>query len=156
MVEMEGLVFDRTGLERRPTLTAEQAPRDRLQVAFVGIFEDDDATRPCNPRELGQHRLRVAEVVEDSNAYGCVEMAVGVGQVAGIAQDDLEPRLSAEGFPGRGHVNLGRIEKHDFVVTGVFVGQSAETCPDLEQPRATGRQQRANRYSIAGVLVLPG
>jgi hypothetical protein len=58
-------VFDCPELERRPALAAQQPPRDRLEVALVGVFEDKDAARPNDPAELNQNRARVAEMVQN-------------------------------------------------------------------------------------------
>ena len=156
MVEMERLVLDRTRFEGRPALAAQQAPRDRLEVALVGVLENENAARSGDPAELEKQRPWIGEVVEHPHADRRVEVTVGVGQRAGIAQQDLEACVARECFPCGSDVDFGRIEQDDFAVTSVLVGQAAETRPDLDQTVASRRKQGSNRDPVAGVFVPAG
>jgi hypothetical protein len=156
LVEMERLVPDRAELERRPALAAQKAPGDRLEVALVGVFQHDDAARSSHPAKLGQHGPRVGEVVEHPNANRGVEVAVGVRQCAGVAEDDLESPVAGQRLAGCSDVHLGRIEQDDLVVAAVLARKPAEPGPDFDQASASGWKKRPNRHSIAGVLVPSG
>lgn len=156
MVEMQRLVLDRTERERRRALAAQQAPRDGLEVALVGVFENENATRPGDAAQLGQHGPGVGEVVKHSNAHRGVEVAVGVGQGAGIAEDDVKEMVAGQSFAGRRHVDLGRVEQDDLVVAAILVREPAESGPDFDQAIASSREQRSDGKPIAGVLVPAG
>ncbi len=153
---MERLVFDRTQLEGRPALAAQHAPRDRLEVALVGVFENENAPRSSDPAELEKQRPRIGEVVEHPHAHRRVEVAVGVGQCAGVAEQNLETCVARESFPRRRYMDFGRIEQDDFAVTSILVGQSAESRPDLDQAIPSRRKECSNRDPVAGVLVPAG
>jgi len=133
MVEVKRLVLDRTKLERRPALAAQDATRNRFEVALVGVFENDYAARPGNAAKLGQHRPGVGEVVEHPDANRGVEEAVGVGQGAGVAKYDFDALVACECLAGSRYVHLGRIEQDDLTVAVVLVGEPAESRSDLDQ-----------------------
>jgi len=153
---MERLVLDRAELEGRPALAAQHVPRDRLEVALVGVFENDNAPWSSDAAELDKHWPRIVEVMEHPDAHGRVEVAVGIGQLAGVAEQNLDAGVARKSFARRRYMDFGRIEQDDFAVTSVLVGQAAETRPDLDQTVASRRKQGSNRDPVAGVFVPAG
>ena len=129
---------------------------DRLQVPLVGVFQNQDPARSEHAAQFGEHRGRVREMVEDSDADSGVEVAVGVGQGESVAQDDVAARVAAGPFQGRTDVDLRRVEQDDFAVAAVFVRQPPEAGADLDKAVTLRREQGPERDSVAGVLVPAG
>jgi hypothetical protein len=98
---------------------------------LVGKFEDIVAARPGNTGQLAKEGRYIGGVVDGPDLDQGVKEAGNEGHFVPVAGDEVKTGIAGQVGLGFTKEGAGIIEEDDSFVSVVFIGQTAETGPDV-------------------------
>jgi len=152
-VEVERDELDRLLVERVPRLAAQGVAQDRLEVALVGVFEDEGRAGGQDRPNLVQRGGHVGHVVDDALHHRRVTASIGQWQVVNVGGDvHVAPAVPQVCLSFAQHG--ARVVEHDHLLERAqLAGHAPETRAEVGDTPPATRQQPAQRRALGQVFI---
>lgn len=136
-----------------PALTAQDPAQDRLEIAFVGKFEQESPVFRQHTPHLAQGSRRVSHVVEGADHGRAVKKSTDKRQLVDVGCDKDIAVALAQPFARLEQLRAGIVEQNDSIPVLIARGHPTGTRAKLKQKLAALAEEPVERDGLDRVLI---
>jgi len=136
-----------------PALTAQDPAQDRLEIAFIGKFEQESPVFRQHTSHLAQSSRRVSHVVEGADHGRAVEKPADKRQLVDIGCHEDVAVVLAQPFARLEQLRAGIVEQNDAIPVLIARGHPTSASAKLKQKLAALAEEPVERDGLDRVFI---